>query len=86
MDRNQVFAVICKHINQNVQGLDGMTVDPEATLASYGATSLDIVEIISGATRELRVKVPRTELAKLNKIGDLVDLLYTKSQAGALTQ
>ena len=82
MDRSEVLAVICKHIQQNVHGLDGATVDTERTLASYGASSLDIVEIVSGSMRELRVKVPRTELAKLKKIDELVDLLHTLKNAG----
>ena len=37
-----------KHIQQNVHGVDGATVNLESTLASYGATSLDIVEIVAG--------------------------------------
>ncbi len=58
MDRSEVLAVICKHVQQNVHGLDGAAVDPERSLASYGASSLDIVEIVSASMRELRVKVP----------------------------
>jgi acyl carrier protein len=86
MDRNEVFAVVCKQIQQNVHGVNGANVDPSSTLASYGATSLDIVEIVSGSMRELRVRVPRTELAKLKKIDDLVDLLYATKNASATIQ
>jgi acyl carrier protein len=86
MDRNEVFAVVCKQIQQNVHGVDGTAVDPQATLASYGATSLDIVEIVSGSMRELRVKVPRTELARLKKIDDLVELLHTTKNASAVSR
>ena len=45
-------------------------------MKDYGANSLDIVEVVSHTMRELRVKVPRTELSKLTNIDDLVDLLY----------
>jgi polyketide biosynthesis acyl carrier protein len=86
MDKNEIFAVVCKHIRQNVQDLDGTAIELDSTLASHGATSLDIVEIVSGATRELRIKVPRTELARLENIGDLVDLLYAKKQPEVAAQ
>ena len=36
---------------------------------------LDIVEVVSCSMRELRVKVPRSELSKLTSIDGLVDLL-----------
>jgi polyketide biosynthesis acyl carrier protein len=86
MDKNEIFAVVCKHIEQNVQDVDSAPIELDSTLASCGATSLDIVEIVSGVTRELRVKVPRTELARLENIGDLVDLLYARKQAEAVVQ
>jgi acyl carrier protein len=42
-----------------------------------GANSLDIIEVVSLSMRELKVKVPRAELAKLTNLEGLVDLLYT---------
>nr|AIR74924.1 acyl carrier protein [Chondromyces crocatus] len=56
---------------------DESSLDTSQSLAFYGASSLDIVEIVSGAMRELRIKVPRTELAKLKCIDDLVNLFHT---------
>jgi acyl carrier protein len=48
-------------------------------MKDLGASSLDLVEIVSLSMRELKVKVPRSELATLNNIGGLVDLLYRVS-------
>ena len=45
-------------------------------MKDYGANSLDIVEVVSGAMRELKVKVPRSELNKLTNVDGLVGLLY----------
>ncbi len=45
-------------------------------MKDLGASSLDIVEIVYRATREQRVRVPRSELSKLTNIGGLVDLLH----------
>lgn len=74
MNKSEITAVIIKYIKQNVPDFDESALDTSRSLASYGANSLDIVEIVSGSMRELRIKVPRTELAKLKNIGDLVDL------------
>ena len=50
-------------------------------MKDLGANSLDIVEVVSRSMRELKVKVPRAELAKLTNIDGLVDLLYEVSRA-----
>jgi acyl carrier protein len=83
MTREDVLAVVVKHLANAVDGLDAATVDPARSLKEYGANSLDIVEVVSGAMRELKVKVPRAELNKLTNIDGLVSLIYdTKTGAG----
>jgi acyl carrier protein len=76
MTRDEVKAVVLKHLANAVDGLDTASVDTQKTMKDYGANSLDIVEVVSGAMRELRVKVPRTELNKLSNIDGLVGLLH----------
>jgi len=58
-----------------VEGLDEKTVDPDKSMKELGANSLDIVEVVSRSMRELKVKVPRSELATLTNVNGLVDLL-----------
>ena len=82
MTREEVFAVVTRHLAASVDGLDAATIDPMRSMKDYGANSLDIVEVVSGAMRELKVKVPRTELNKLTNLDGLVGLLYDiKSQS-----
>ena len=76
MTREEVLAVVAKHLAASVDGLDPRTIDPARSMKDYGANSLDIVEVVSGAMRELKVKVPRTELNKLTNVDGLVGLLY----------
>lgn len=76
MNREDVLAVVAKHLASAVDGLDPATVDGSKSMKDYGANSLDIVEVVSGAMRELKVKVPRAELNKLTDINGLVGLLY----------
>ncbi len=76
MTRDEVLAVVAKHLAASVDGLDASAIDPTRSMKEYGANSLDIVEVVSGAMRELKVKVPRTELNKLTNVDGLVSLLH----------
>lgn len=80
MNRQEILGVVLKHLRQNVDGLDGREIDPSRAMADFGASSLDIVEVVSAAIRELKIKVPRTELVGLKNINELVDLFVEKSK------
>lgn len=73
MERQTILNVIEKHLIRSVDGLEAGSIDPEKKLSDYGANSLDIVEIVSGAMRELKVRIPRTELNDIQNIGGLAD-------------
>ena len=79
MTKDQIFAVVKKHMLQTVDGLNDSDIALTKSMKDMGANSLDIVEVVSLSMRELKVKVPRSELAKLTDIGGLVELLYTVS-------
>jgi polyketide biosynthesis acyl carrier protein len=82
MDRQQILSVVLKHIQLNVDGLEGREIDPSKSMADFGASSLDIVEVVSATIRELQIRVARTELAPLKNVDALVDLLTkVKNQA-----
>ena len=55
-------------------------IDPTRSMVDIGASSLDIVEVVSCSMRDLKVKVPREELMKLDNMDGLVDLLYKAVQ------
>ncbi len=76
-----VFEVVRKHLVDIVPDIDPDDVLPHASMKELGANSLDIVEVVSCAMRELRVRVPRSELADLKDIGGLVDLLARQVEA-----
>jgi len=59
-----------------VPNLDIKSLDTSKSLRDYGASSLDLFEIVSELMRELRVKVPRSELNKVGTIDGLADLLH----------
>jgi acyl carrier protein len=76
MTREDVLVVVAKHLAGAVDGVDPASIDPSKSMKDYGANSLDIVEVVSGAMRELKVKVPRAELNTLSNIDGLVSLLH----------
>jgi acyl carrier protein len=81
MTQEHIFTVVKKHLMQTIDGLTDQQIDPSKSMKELGANSLDIVEIVSVSMRELKIKVPRSELSKLTNIGGLVELLYQVSQS-----
>jgi acyl carrier protein len=79
MTRDEILDVVVENLKDNVDDLEDVDIDPTKSMADYGAASLDIVEIVSATMRQLRLRIPRTELADLKNIDDLVSLLHTKS-------
>jgi acyl carrier protein len=75
--REQVTAVIKKHLAECIDDIDLTTLDTSRSMKDYGVNSLDMVEIVSRSMRELKVKVPRAELNKLHNIDGLIDMLAT---------
>jgi acyl carrier protein len=84
--RDQILAVVKKHLMDTVEDLTEDKIDPAKSMKDLGANSLDIVEVVSSAMRELKVKVPRSELSKLANIDQLVDLLLKVSNEGGSAQ
>lgn len=81
MTREHVLKVVSKHLMDAVDGLEESKIDPARSMKDLGANSLDIVEVVSRSMRELKVKVPRSELSKLTNINELVETLLKASSA-----
>jgi polyketide biosynthesis acyl carrier protein len=76
MTREEILAVVKKHLADAIDDLDPNTIDPKKSMKDYGANSLDLVEVVSRSMRELKVKIPRSELSKLTDIEGLVELFH----------
>lgn len=73
--KDEIFVIVRNHLCAIVETIDPSQVSREASMKDLGASSLDMVEVVSCSMRELRVRVPRAELANVRNIGELVDLL-----------
>lgn len=69
----QILATVEKNLLRSVDGV-ASPVDPAKSFGDYGANSLDVVEIVSATMRDLKIKIPRTELAGVKTIGGLVEI------------
>lgn len=74
MSREQIFVVVQGHIVRIVDGVNPDAIREDMSMRDLGADSLQIVEVVSRSMKELKVKVPRTELSKARNLGELVDL------------
>ena len=83
MDRQFILSVVTRHLLDAVDDLDPAQLDTTMSMKDLGANSLDIVEVVSRSMRELKIKVPRSELARLSNIDGLVDLLFEVSKVQA---
>lgn len=76
MNKSEVFDVLKKYIMEQLEDeVEEKDITIEKSILDLGANSLDIVEIVSNTMRELQVKVPREELAKIENIEGLVEKL-----------
>ena len=74
--REEVLEVVKTHLVDTLEDLEGVEIDPAKSMKDLGANSLDVVEVVSCSMRDLKVKVPRAELSKLDNMNQLVDLLH----------
>lgn len=81
MTREEVLEVIKKNFLEIVEDVDESDLDLSKSMRDYGATSLDMVEVVSASMRELKVKIPRSDLNGIANIDGLVDALHAACQA-----
>ncbi len=71
-------------VKANIESCTGIKdVDPAKSLKDYGVSSLDMVEIVSKTMRELKVKVPRSQLMKAKTLDGLIDIIRESALAAA---
>jgi len=76
LNKDEIFLVLKKNIMQQLEGeVEESEVGINKSLADLGANSLDIIEIVSRTMREVKVKVPREELAKLKNLKELAEIM-----------
>jgi polyketide biosynthesis acyl carrier protein len=83
MTRSEMFDVVRINIEKVVEEATGHVITESTSMVDLGADSLQIVEVVSRSIKELRLKVPRTELANARTVKDLLDLFERSAQQAA---
>ncbi len=73
--KDDVLNTIKKYMVKTLDNIDAAAFDPVKSMADFGANSLDIVDIVSSTLRELKIKIPRTELNGLSNIDAFADVV-----------
>ena len=73
MTKDEIIEVIKQNIVDNLDDVKYEDIDPQKAMKDYGANSLDIIEVVSCSMRELKIKIPRTELADIKNIDGLAE-------------
>jgi acyl carrier protein len=76
MSREDILAMVVRYVADAVEGLDVADVDPTGSMHDHDLTSLDIVEVVTRSMRDLKAKIPRSQLRKVRTINELVDALH----------
>lgn len=79
MSRDEILEIIKNKAAEIVAGIDPRALDSSKSLKEYGATSLELVEIVVTLMRELKIKVPRADLIKARTIDDLANAFHRAS-------
>lgn len=73
MTREEVVAIIQKHIVEQIEDVEYDDLEFAETFRDFGANSLDMLEVVTASMREINIKVPRAELAEVESIDQLAD-------------
>lgn len=74
MDRDSIKLVILSNLADSIYNVELADINVDKSMTDYGASSLDIVSIVSSSMRQLKIKVPRTELKHVKTIDGLINL------------
>jgi len=81
MRKEEIFEIVKKHTCEVIPELESHTFERSDRLVELGANSIDRAEIVAMTMEALSLQIPRVELFGAKNIGDLVDVLYEKSQS-----
>ena len=73
MTKEEVIEVIKNNILDNLEDISEDEIDPAKSMKDFGANSLDIIEVVSTSMRELKIKIPRADLADISSIDELAN-------------
>jgi acyl carrier protein len=84
MTREHIFEIIKTNLHKVVESTRDVAISEERSMKEYGADSLEIVEVVSRSMKELKLKIPRTELSGAKNLRDLLDIFERRAASQTL--
>jgi polyketide biosynthesis acyl carrier protein len=81
MTKNEIFQTLKKNVLEVLPKISPETITIDQRLKDLGANSIDRMDIVTQTMEDLAIKIPLVELAKVQNIQELVDLLYENKSA-----
>lgn len=79
MDSTQIAEIIIAEIRETVPELAEQPITAADSMADLGVDSIERSEVILAAMEKLSLKIPMVQLHGPKNIGELAELLFTKS-------
>ena len=79
MNAEDVFRMICENTQEVLQGLENHVFSKQDKLAELGANSVDRSEIVMMTLEKLNLRIPLVETFGPKNIGELANLLSSKT-------
>ena len=79
MDSNKIAEIIIAEIRETVPELAEQPITAQDSMADLGVDSIERSEVILAAMETLGLKIPMVQLHGPRNIGELADLLMSKS-------
>lgn len=80
MNQQDVQDALVSNIKEIIELPKDTEIDVQKNMKDYGADSLQMVEVVSRTMKQLRIKIPRTELNNIQNISQLIDLFVQHSE------
>ena len=80
MNREELLGLLVNNLKKAVPEFADDDLDTSKTYKELGVSSLELVEVVTRTTRELRLNLPFQELAKVRTTDDLADVILRLQQ------
>lgn len=80
MNREELLGLLVSNLKKAVPEFAGEDLDTSKTYQELGVSSLELVEVVTRTTKELRLNLPFQELAKVRNTDDLADVILRLQQ------
>ena len=80
MNREELLGLLVNNLKKAVPEFADEDLDTSKTYKELGVSSLELVEVVTRTTKELRLTLPFQELAKVRNTDDLADVILRLQQ------